>query len=291
MSWRNVYITQRSKVDLRMNHMIVRSNDDVTKIYLGEVESVMFETTQVSVTSALLAELAKQKIRVIICDTSHNPISEIVPYYGSHDSSLRIKKQFNWSDKTKGEIWKEIVKQKLINQNKLLIEFEKENYYIEMINKFIEDVEEHDKGNMEAVGAKAYFRGLFGENFYRTTKSATNAALDYGYHILVSSFNKEIKSSGYLTEVGIHHDSQHNHFNFSSDLMEPLRPVIDKIVYLNIKDEFGTEEKRTLQKVSDLKFKINGKMEYFLNAIRIYVKSILDALENDDINRIKWIEV
>ena len=61
MTWRTIHITKRSKLDLRMNHLIVRSEDKTTKIHLSEIDLLMIESTQVSVTTALLIELSKQK--------------------------------------------------------------------------------------------------------------------------------------------------------------------------------------------------------------------------------------
>ena len=90
---KTVCITKRAKLDLRMNHLIVRMEDDTFKIHLGEMQSLMIETTQVSITTALLAELSKQKIRVIICDEKHNPLSELLPYYGCHDCNKKIRLQ------------------------------------------------------------------------------------------------------------------------------------------------------------------------------------------------------
>lgn len=73
-----------------MNHLVVRSQDNVTKIHLSEINLLMIETTQVSMTTALMAEIMRQKIRVVICDEKHDPIGELLPYYGCHDNSQKI---------------------------------------------------------------------------------------------------------------------------------------------------------------------------------------------------------
>ena len=53
-----------------------------------------------------------------------------------------------------------------------------------------------------------------------------NGCLNYGYSVLLSAFNREIVASGLLTQLGVWHDNEFNQFNFSCDLMEPLRPAI-----------------------------------------------------------------
>lgn len=293
MSWRTVVITQRAKMDLRMNHMVVRSNDSTTKIHLGEVQMVMIETTQVSITSALLATLSEMKIPVIFCDTEHNPISELLPFYGCHDCSKKVLDQIKWDKKFQDKLWKEIVKEKILNQKKLLKKINANNYFIKFLETYYNEVEDGDPTNREGLAAKVYFAGLFGPGFIRGSDDVINAALNYGYQILLSSINMEIKISGYLTELGIHHKSQHNFFNLGSDLIEPLRPIVDEIVYTQIVEEteFNTEHKRMLQDMLNSYVKINDRQETLNNAIKIYVNSIFKSLEKEDLKEIKWREV
>ena len=87
MSWRTVIISSTAKLDYQMGYLVIRK-DDVTKIHLSEIETVMIESTSVSLTAALLCELTKKKIKVIFCDEKRNPSSELISYYGAHDLSL-----------------------------------------------------------------------------------------------------------------------------------------------------------------------------------------------------------
>ena len=61
MSWRIVVISKRAKLDLQLGKMVVRS-DEVTKIVLSEISTIMIESTAVSITASLIAELAKRKV-------------------------------------------------------------------------------------------------------------------------------------------------------------------------------------------------------------------------------------
>lgn len=53
MSWRTVIISSTAKLDYQMGYLVIRK-DDVTKIHLSEIETVMIESTSVSLTAALL---------------------------------------------------------------------------------------------------------------------------------------------------------------------------------------------------------------------------------------------
>ncbi len=60
MSWRTVIISSTAKLDYQMGYQVIRK-DDVTKIHLSEIETVMIESTSVSLTAALLCETDKEK--------------------------------------------------------------------------------------------------------------------------------------------------------------------------------------------------------------------------------------
>lgn len=80
MSWRVVVISQRAKLDLKMNYIVVRNELETHRVSLSEISIIIIEDTGVSLTAALLCELAKKKIKVIFCDEKRNPHSELVPY-------------------------------------------------------------------------------------------------------------------------------------------------------------------------------------------------------------------
>lgn len=119
MSWRVVVISKRAKLDYQLGYLVVR-NESVTKIHLGEISTLLIESTAVSITTSLLAELTKKKIKVIFCDEKRNPSSELVGYYGSHDTSSKVRNQIQWSRNSKDTVWTEIVTEKIRKQKKLL---------------------------------------------------------------------------------------------------------------------------------------------------------------------------
>ena len=100
MSWRIVVISKRSKLDLQLGMLVVRS-DEITKIVLSEISMIIIESTAVSLTTSLVAELSKRKIKVVFCDEKRNPRCELISYYGSHDTSNKVRKQIAWKENTK----------------------------------------------------------------------------------------------------------------------------------------------------------------------------------------------
>ncbi len=279
MSWRIIVISKRAKLDLQLGTLVVRS-DEITKIVLSEISMIIIESTAVSLTTSLIAELSKRKIKVVFCDEKRNPSCELISYYGSHDTSNKVRKQIAWKENTKEAIWTEIVTEKIRKQKELLNLIGRQES--EQLTAYINEIQLGDKTNREGHAAKVYFNAIFGMDFTRTEDNYINAALNYGYSIILSAFTREITANGYITQLGIFHDNMFNQFNLASDLMEPFRALVDREV-LNMKlGKFEHDEKMQLVNVLNQEVQIDGKIQYVNNAVKIYCKSIFDALNEDD---------
>lgn len=285
MSWRVVVISNGAKLDYKMDYMIVR-NDCITKIHLSEISLLLIESTAVSLTAYLMCELIKRKIKVIFCDEKRNPISELIGYYGSHDTSLKVKKQMEWTRDMKALIWTEIVSEKIRNQKLFLEDLYKEE--ANLLEGYLLDLQVGDTTNREGHSAKVYFNAVFGMEFSRTSEIPINAALNYGYSILLSAFNREITSNGYITQIGLFHDNMFNQFNLGSDLMEPFRILIDRCVYKMNPAKLEHDEKMRVVNILNDEIFIDGKKNYVNNAIKIYCKSVFDAINENEISLIKF---
>lgn len=288
MSWRTIVITKRAKLDLQLGFMVVRG-EHTTKVALNEIAVVLIESTAVSLTTSLLAELTKRKVKVIFCDEKRNPSSELVSYYGSRDTSNKIRKQIAWRQNTKEAVWTEIVSEKIRKQKELLELLGKEE--AELLSSYLQQIAWNDETNREGHAAKVYFNALFGLDFTRTEDNLINAALNYGYSIILSSFTREIVANGYITQLGLFHDNMFNQFNLASDLMEPFRPLVDKCVLEMKLEQFEHEEKMWLVDIQNQEVQIDGKIQYVSNAIKIYCKSVFDALNEDDSALVRFYKI
>lgn len=276
MGFRTVAITKRAKLNLTMGFLEVRG-EETTRIFLDDIDILLIENQAVSITVALMTELMKKKIKVVFCDEKRNPQAEMIPYYGSTDSSRKVRRQIAWSDVVKEMVWTEIVREKIQNQALFLDELHKKRE-AQLLWEYLDELTEGDRTNREGLAAKVYFSGLFGMAFKREEETPTNAALDYGYSLLLSTFNKEISYNGYLTQLGLFHNNIYNPFNLASDLMEPLRILVDRMVYENQFAKFDTEEKHKMLRLLEKEIKIAGSRQVLTNGVRIYARSVFDAL-------------
>lgn len=289
MSWRTVVIASRCKLDYKMGFMVVRA-EETKKIFLDEIAVLLIENPAVSITGCLLEALTEKKIRVIFCDAKRTPNAELVPYYNAYDCSRKIKTQIGWSEDIKGAVWADIVAEKIRKQADFLEEVEKTKEAV-LLRSYLSQIEPHDTTNREGHAAKVYFNALFGMDFTRSEENAINAALNYGYGIILSAFNREIVAQGYITQLGIFHDNMFNHFNLSCDLMEPFRILVDRKVKSMHYSELGSDEKHFIVNILNDTVVINQTKQTVLNAIKYYCRSIFDALNEGELSLILFYSI
>ena len=286
MSWRTVVIKSRSKLDYKMEYLVVRTEEATSRIHLSEIAVLLIESTAVSLTAYLLAELCRHKIKVIVCDEKCDPCAELVRFYGSHDCPRKVREQMRWGEELKKLVWADIVRTKIAGQlSNLPPEADTART---LLSSYIAEVAPGDPTNREGHAAKVYFNALFGMGFSRGDISPVNAALNYGYGIVLSAFNREIVAHGYLTQLGIFHDNMFNHFNLSCDFMEPFRILVDRKVKGMSLSDFSSNEKHLLVNVLNEIVNINQTKQTVLNAIKLYCRSVFDALNEGDPSLIQF---
>lgn len=286
MAFRTVIVNDRCKLEYSLNYLVCRKENDVKRVLLDEIKILIINSTQVSITSSLIAEALEKKIKIIFNDSKHNPIGECIGYYDNYYSYRKIKEQLAFSDDAKNYLWKQIIKEKITNQARnILYKNNKEAY--DKLMLYASDVVDGDVTNREGHAAKVYFNSLYGNDFSRSQDIFINKAMNYGYSIILSTINREIKALGYLTEFGIHHIGESNPFNLSCDLIEPLRALIDSYVIKELVNEDNYKAKYI--NILGLEVKYNGKSIFLDNAIHLYVEDMLNFLKTGNIERIRFI--
>ena len=267
-----------------MGYMVCRAEKE-TRILLDEISLLLIENPQVCLTSALLSELMNHKIRVVVCDTAHNPQGELEPYCSCSDAPEKLLRQLNWPQAIRDETWKSIVYQKIDNQIDCMKRHKASSERLNMLNAYLKDLQPGDPNNREGQAARIYFTTLFGEDFDRRSEfDIRNAYLNYGYSLLLSLVNREISSYGYCNLLGIHHKGAKNPFNLGCDIVEPLRPLLDDFVLsADLKTE--TFKKQILCFLTS-ECLCGGKKMIIQNAINSYVLSVFGALKSEDASKI-----
>ncbi|HHX68351.1 MAG TPA: type II CRISPR-associated endonuclease Cas1 [Gallicola sp.] len=288
MSYRTVVIKNRCKLKYHNNYLVVRG-ENLNRIHIDEIGLLLIDSTQVVITTMLINELIKKKVKIVFCDEKRNPSGELIPLYGSYNNSKKINIQINWSKDVKKTLWQLIVQRKILTQAKLLEKMGCPEYT--MLMEYAKDVKKSDVSNREGHAAKVYFNALFPEKFKRFNNDNINGALNYGYSILASYINKEIVSLGYLTQLGINHRNEFNNFNLTYDLIEPFRTFVDGFVIDNVDRDLSSDYKMELVNLLNKKVKIKNQEHFLSNAITIYITSVFAYLENHGKSKIQFVDL
>lgn len=280
MSFRTVVITKQSKISYKNKFLVVKQDSDEKYIHLSEIDTIIVDSISVSISAYLLKELSDNKINIIFCDEKHNPFGELSSYYSRHNTSKKIKEQISWKQVDKDKLWTKLVKNKIVNQAMLLRKLDSDKY--DLVLSYADEVVNGDKTNREGHAAKVYFNVLFGMDFVRNESDDVNAALNYGYAILLSTINKEVVINGYLTQLGVHHKNEFNEFNLTCDLMEPFRVIIDNFVYFNQCRKFDSNYKLDIVNIFNNVYKYQGKNYVLKDIIKMFVKNTLSSVNDLD---------
>lgn len=215
----------------------------------------------------------------IVCDEVHTPVGVYLPFHTHTRQAGVARKQLEWTDTWRGSVWQQIIRQKILNQAAVL------DYAghtkATMLRVMSTRIKPLDDDGHEAFAAKNYFPALFGAEFTRDVSvDARNAALNYGYAIVRAAVARALVGYGFLPCVGIFHDNALNAFNLADDMMEPWRPLLDKLVAsLKLENQATLEkEHRTaLLGILTTQVRIGGQTHSFLNAVDKMAESLSTA--------------
>ncbi|MBA1393541.1 type II CRISPR-associated endonuclease Cas1, partial [Lactobacillus sp. XV13L] len=178
LAWRQIVITNHSKLSYKANKLLIQT--DHLQLYefpLVDIATIVLQSTQVTLTAFLIQKLVENNIKLIFCNSDYNPCAEISGYYAYNNRNQTIENQINWPLPTKQALWTQIVRQKMANQNQLLLQLGLLND-VEEIQIEINHLEFNDESNREAVVARKYFAYLFGPHFSRGQESQINTYLN-----------------------------------------------------------------------------------------------------------------
>ena len=111
------------------------------------------------------------------------------------------------------------------------------------------------------------------------TRDGVNGMLDYGYAILRTAVLRSLAAHGFIAALGIAHAAKAGSFALADDLMEPLRPWIDRELreFVQGGPRPMPEWMKQAVKVLTLEVAMGRARVRLLNAIDLYVQSFADA--------------
>jgi CRISPR-associated protein Cas1 len=189
-----------------------------------------------------LAKLAEHGAALVVCGRDHHPIGMYLPISANTELLARLDAQLAMSKPTRKRLWRAIVAAKILAQAATLPPIDEPEFDTarRRLLGLARRVRSGDPENVEAQAAAIYWPVVFAHcqpvarPFRRRPgdpkSSPPNNMLDYGYAAIRAAVARSIVSAGLLPAVGIQHRGRSNPFCLADDLMEPLRPLIDRRV-------------------------------------------------------------
>lgn len=295
MAFRTLFIKNGDRLKLKLDNLEIQKNGESYFIPLEDIENIVLEGNQTTITTLLLAKLAEYNIDVIVTNREFLPNGLFLSMGNYHRASKRAMWQANWSEEEKLSTWQTIVKQKIQNQMYVLERKQSPEERVEQLYTMAQEVQYGDKTNREGQAAKVYFNTLYGIHFNRELDCIENTCMDYGYSVLRAQVARSVVSQGLLPMLGIFHRNEYNAYNLVDDLMEPFRPLMDWYIQsfvISEKPQYLTYEIR-LKLVDFLNqhILINGKNVYMNQAITDFVISFIHAMETGEVGQLNPIDL
>ena len=266
---RTLYFGNQAYLSLKDNQLVVKKRDDeIVTAAIEDIAYIVLDSPQITVTNALLGALLENNCAIINCDKTHLPSGLLLPLSGNTLQSERFQTQIEASLPLKKQLWQQTVQQKILNQAAILKKAR--NAEIGNMTAWANSVRSGDVDNREAV-----------PDFVRDRNGVPpNNMLNYGYAILRGVVARALVSSGLLPTLGIHHHNRYNAYCLADDIMEPYRPIVDKLIIsivAEIKDypkDLSTEIKAKLLQIPVLDCFIDGERSPLMNAVTTTTASL-----------------
>ena len=285
-----IHITKANDLSVSNSQLVMidENSNKKNKISLNDISAIVIENCHCKISAILQLRLAENNIPIIICNEKHQPEIHSLGLFNHFQVTLRINEQIEWSKKKKENLWLKIVENKIENQKELLKYLEKRDISIARLEAYKENLKKDDISaeHQEAIASRIYFQELYSNTFKRFDEDGINSALNYGYMILRAIISSKIVAKGFHPSLGLHHKSQFNAYNFSDDIIEIFRPMVDYLVYIykDILNEvkLSKEIRQKILLVAQQKVFFNGKKYNFSQAVDYYLDNIRNYFLKDE---------
>lgn len=225
-------IAQRpARLSLRKKQLIIHLDKGERSFACEDIGVLVLQNPAISLSSALLNALLESGAVVVICNERHLPSGLLLPTITHTELVPRLMTQLETGQPARKQAWKAIIRAKIIAQRN-----EIDTAAAIALNRLAQTIRSGDPDNHEAQAARLYWPSMFPERYAANDKrdaeseSLFNSALNYGYAIIRASVARALVSAGLHPALGVFHHRRDNPFCLADDVMEPLRPLVDRCV-------------------------------------------------------------
>lgn len=90
-AFKTLLISSNAKLNLELNHLVIKQDENIAKLFLKDINIIVLESLQVSLSSALFNAFARHKIILLTCDETHSINGVFTPFLGHFQSAKSQK--------------------------------------------------------------------------------------------------------------------------------------------------------------------------------------------------------
>lgn len=224
----------------RPRRLPARPDNLAGSIPCEDIGVVMVDSRETSYSHSALAQLAEAGAALVVCGRDHHPVGMYLPLARNTELLSRLDAQLGASKPVRKRLWASIVVAKIRAQAAALPPLREADRVRADLLATAGRVRSGDAGNAEAHAAARYWPVLlahcdgvarpFRRRAGDRAAAPPNNLLDYGYAGLRAALARALVSAGLLPALGIRHRGRSNPFCLADDLIEPLRPIVDRRV-------------------------------------------------------------
>ncbi len=291
-----IHISNPVHLSLHNHQLVIRNKETEEKstIAIEDIATIILADRQTTLSAAILSRCITAGISIISCDEKFMPIGMFLCLDGHSQQQNITTAQLDSSLPLRKQIWQSTISAKVKNQAAVLKAFGQQ---FKLLEKLSSSVKSGDSTGIEAQSARYYWQQYFGfVNAHHGINQATyrkregyppNNWLNYGYTILRAMVARSLTGSGLLPVQGIHHHNKYNAYCLADDIMEPYRPMVDKMVIgLCLENELVIDipqaVKNVLLQLPTMDCALEGKKYTVYSAIERSTASLAQSFTNKE---------
>lgn len=208
--------------------LLSRHKEQIARIPCEDVGLLIVDNVATTYTHSVFTRLLQCGAVVLLCGPNHLPAAMLLSMDDNQLTARRMRIQAAAPRPLRKRLWKQIVRRKVkLQAMNLPSDHPMRGLLLEMSAQ----VKSGDSTNIEGQAARFYWPALLGDDFRRDPDGPSpNNLLNYGYTVMRAAVARALVAAGLHPVFSLQHIHRNNPFALADDLVEPLRPLVDRAV-------------------------------------------------------------
>jgi len=209
--------------------VISRQRWEIGRVPCEDVGVLMVDHLATTFTHSVFLRLIERGAVVVLCAANHLPAGMLLPMQNNELTARRMRLQASAPLPLRKRLWRQIVRHKVrLQAGNLAPDHPAHRRLLAMAD----EVKSGDRSNIEGQAARFYWPALMGEDFRRDPDGLPpNNLLNYGYMVMRAAVARALVAAGLHPAFSLQHAHRNNAFALADDMVEVLRPRVDRTVF------------------------------------------------------------